>query len=422
MPLQMIKKILILGANFETASLVKTAKKMGIYTIVTDYLPDSYAKRIADAAYDIDGMDIEGLVELVRKEKIDGVMVGTADPLVPSYYKVCEMLGLPCYVTMDSVEAFTNKKKLKEVCAKFGIQGVPEYTLKQLQEDGAVRFPIMIKPVDGRSGMGVRVCRFSNEVPKAIEEALAVSRCKEFIIEQYMDCEDVLIYYTFAGGQYYLSAMADRYTYKAQEGKAPVVLGGVYPSKYINLYKETLHEKMCSLFRYLHIENGVLMIQAFVEDGKFYVYDPGFRLQGAATHILIDSINGFDQQKMLINFALTGKMAEKEVDEKNDYFFHGKVGASQTILLKKGIIKKISGIDEVGRFPEVISVTQRLFEGDEVRMPGTEQQVLVRFHIVCETKEKLRTVIEKINLAVHAWDIEGNEMCLGKLQADWIGE
>ena len=110
------KKLLILGANVETAGLVKTAKEMGIYTVVADYLPNSYAKKFADQPEDIDGMDIEKLVHFIRKEKIDGVMVGTADPLVPSYYKVCKILGLPCYVTEESVEAFTNKRKFKNIC------------------------------------------------------------------------------------------------------------------------------------------------------------------------------------------------------------------------------------------------------------------------------------------------------------------
>ena len=123
---------------------------------------------------------------------------------------------------------------------------------------------------------------------------------------------------------------------------------------------------------------------------------------------------------MLINFALNGKMESEEVAQKNDCFFHGKTGASQVILLKKGIIGKISGVEQVANFPEVVAVTQRLFEGDEVNMPGTEQQVLVRFHIVCETKGQLKIVINKINELVHVWDVEGNEMCLGKLQPDWI--
>lgn len=414
------KKLLILGANPETANLVRTAQRMGIYTIVTDYLPNSYAKKIADKAYDIDGLDIEGLIKLVRRENINGVLVGIADPLIFSYYKVCKELNLPCYITEEALDIFTNKRRFKSACKMFGICGVPEYTLEEIIEDKNISYPVLIKPVDGRSGKGMSVCYFKDEIDAAIEKALKDSRCKQFLIERYMECDDVFMYYTFVNGKFYLSAMPDRFTCEEQKDTAPVVLGAVYPSKYIELYENTLHKKMCELFQYLKIKNGVLLIQAFVENGKFYVYDPGFRLQGGAPHILINNVNGFDHQEMLINFALTGKMGEENIQEKNDYFFKGKIAASQTILLRKGIIKYIEGIDRVQKFPEIVSVTQRLFEGDEVSAIGTEQQILVRFHIVCDTKDSLRQIIEKINNIVHVFDIEGNEMKLGGLSPNWI--
>lgn len=412
------KKILILGANAETAVLVRTAQKMGIYVIVTDFLPNSYAKKIADKSFDIDGMDVDGLVELAQKEQVNGVLVGTADPLIPSYYKVCEKLKFPCYVTKEAVDTFTNKRKFKECCGKFGIQGVPEYTLEEVREDKNVKYPILIKPADGRSGKGMSVCYSINEVEAAINKALNASRCKDFLIERYMKCDDTFMYYTFSEGKYFLSAMPDRFTSKEQIGVDPVVLGGIYPSKYIKTYMDTLHQKMCAMFENLNIKNGVLLIQAFVEDGQFYVYDPGFRLQGGAPHILIQHINEFDQQEMLINFALTGKMGIEQIEKKNDYWFRGKIAASQVILLKKGIIKEIIGIEEIGKIEEVVAVTQRLFEGDEVTLVGTEQQILVRFHIVCESRERLKLIVNRINNTIQVFDEQGNNMCLKGLEID----
>ena len=53
------KKILVLGANPETANIVKVAQSLGVYTIVTDYLPaeKSPAKQIADEILDISTAD-----------------------------------------------------------------------------------------------------------------------------------------------------------------------------------------------------------------------------------------------------------------------------------------------------------------------------------------------------------------------------
>lgn len=412
-----MQKLLILGANPETAVLVNMAKNMGIYTIVTDNVPDAYAKRVADKSYDIDGMDIDRLADMVHKEHINGIMVGTADPLIKPYYALCKRVGLPCYGTEEAVRVLTNKTEFKKKCREYGIQGIPEYSFRECK-DGTARYPVLVKPADGRSGKGMTVCYAPNELDGAITKALEFSMSKQYIIEKYMQCDDVFFYYTFLNGQYYLSAMADRYASAEQVGVDPVVLGATYPSQYMQLYLDTLHEKMCHMFAGLGIQNGVLLIQAFVENGEFYVYDPGFRLQGAATHLLLAAVNGFDQRKMLIHLALQGNMGEKDLKEKNDPYFHGKLVGSQTVLLKLGCIREIHGIDAMREDPRIIAVTQRLFEGDKVYLRGTEQQILVRFHMVCKNKKDFQELVQKINHTVVAIDEQGNNMCLRGLFAE----
>jgi formate-dependent phosphoribosylglycinamide formyltransferase (GAR transformylase) len=51
---------------------------MGIYTIVTDYDPNAYAKQFADQAENVNAIDVDALVELAKKERVDGVLVGVA--------------------------------------------------------------------------------------------------------------------------------------------------------------------------------------------------------------------------------------------------------------------------------------------------------------------------------------------------------
>lgn len=410
------KRLLILGANAETTVLVNSARKLGVFTIVTDNVPNADAKKVADKSYDIDGMDLDALEKMALHENVDGVLVGTADPLIRPYFELCTRLGMPCYANEESVDVFTNKKRLKEKCKLFGIEGIPEYSYEEVMLDQNVVYPILIKPADGRSGKGMSVCYSKEEVNKAVDKALQFSIKKEYIIERYMQCDDVFVYYTFQNGKYYLSAMADRYTCKEQIGCDPVVLGGIYPSKYLNWYMQEIHPKMCQMFGDLQIKNGVLLIQAFVEDGHFYVYDPGFRLQGGAPHILINDVNGFDHREMLIEYALTGKMGTEDVGTKNDPLFRGKICASQTILLKKGMIAGIEGLDTVRKLKEVILTTQRLHVNDEVNMIGTEQQILVRFHLVCNDFRHLKQVVDKINEEIKVYDTEGNNMKLGGLE------
>ena len=98
-----MKKLLVLGANPETVSVILKAKEMGYYTIVTDYDPKAYAKQYADEALNIDATDVDRLVEIVKEKKIDGVIVGVAEALLYSYNAVCERTGLPCYIEKENI-------------------------------------------------------------------------------------------------------------------------------------------------------------------------------------------------------------------------------------------------------------------------------------------------------------------------------
>src|SRR5688572_18316283 len=100
------KKLIVLGGNPETGALVEIANVLGIHTIVVDPNPHAPAKKFAAESHELDGFDVEGIVNLARRRQVDGVLVGVADILVAPYYQVCEDMGLPCYASRVVVEAF----------------------------------------------------------------------------------------------------------------------------------------------------------------------------------------------------------------------------------------------------------------------------------------------------------------------------
>ena len=411
------KKLLILGGNSETAPLVEVANNMGIFTIVTSGRPGDAAKKVASKSYDVDGMDVIGLISIVKKEKIDGVLVGVADILVPSYFKVCEALNLPCYVTQNIINVFSYKDRFKKTCEQYGIHGIPEYDLDagmNSKDISKIKYPVMVKPVDNGGGVGMTVCYNEKDLYPAVDKALAASANKRFIVEKYMECDDMGIYYTFKDGVYSASCVYDRYTTNEQPGMSRVCLGGTYPSKHIKQYFCKMHQNACELFKDIGIKNGVLMLSAFYDNDEFYVYDTGFRLQGEAPHLLMKAIHGFDQREMLIRFALTGSMGNIDLHTMDDPYFRGNWGATLWFLLKKGRIAKIVGFDNILDDSRVIANMQRLYEGDIVTEEyiGTEKQVLSRIYLICDTKIELCEVIKYYIEKVKVYDVYGFDMLL----------
>ena len=417
------KKLLILGGNPETTPLVEIANSMGIKTIVTSGRSTDAAKKAAWKAFDIDGMDVEGLIELAKQEKVDGVLVGVADILVPSYCKVCNALGLPCYATEKIVEVFSYKDTFKATCEKYGVHGIPEYKLDadlKREDLDRVQYPVMIKPVDNGGGVGMTVAYNEIELRKGVQKALDASHSKRFIVERYMQCDDMGMYYTFKDGYCSASCIYDRYTTGEQEGFSRVCLGGTYPSKHLDEYCEKMHDNALHMFEEIGIQNGVLMLSGFYENGDFYMYDPGFRLQGEAPHLLMKAIHGFDQREMLIRFALTGSEGCVNLETEDDAQLRGKWAATLWFLLRQGTIDKIEGLDALDRDKRVVANIQRLHTGDTVLQEwiGNEKQVLTRLYLVCDSKKELRNCLKEYQAKVKVFDTNGNDMLLAGFDVD----
>ena len=72
-------KLLILGSDFVTISVVKEAKKLGIYVIVADLMQNSPTKEEADEAWLISTTDIDLLEQKCKEEKVIAIMFGASD-------------------------------------------------------------------------------------------------------------------------------------------------------------------------------------------------------------------------------------------------------------------------------------------------------------------------------------------------------
>jgi biotin carboxylase len=394
------KRLLILGGNPETEALVKYANELGVHTIVIDPNPNSPAKKSAVESYDLEVMNPHTILGKAKQLQLDGILVGVADILVPSYYNLCMALGFPCYATLDSIDIFTTKNGFRNRCEKYGVGVIPNYQVEKDFTDSdisAISFPVLVKPVDNGAGVGMNVSTNASELKDHINIAISNSKRKEYLVEKYMDCDDMLVYYTISDGVPYLSAAADRYTTKIQNVGSPVCSFARYPSKYLDLYISNVNDKVVNLIADSGVKNGVLNIQFFVGSDQFYAYDPGFRLQGEAPHLYLNKINDFDNRKMLINFALRSSTQEPDLKEKNDPYFKGKFAGTLWVLLKEGEIGQIIGLDNVKQVPAIFQVIQRLYAGDKVskEMIGTERQVFGRFYIVADSQNEL---VENIKL------------------------
>ena len=222
------KKLLILGSNAITCSIVEAAKVLGVYTIVTSWtkLEDAPAKQIADEYWDISLTDYDALLKGIKAEGVDGILTGFTDSYLLPYQHLCELANLPCYATKEVFETTMDKAKFKQLCRDNSIPVIPEYRIDTF--DPSVineKNKVIIKPVDNSGSRGVILCETPEDYQRCLEYALSFSEKKQVVIEKYMEMDSISLSYTIQDGVVSLSTTDDRHVHKAPKGSSVTNFG-----------------------------------------------------------------------------------------------------------------------------------------------------------------------------------------------------
>lgn len=412
------KKILILGGTTQLCDAVLAAKELGLYVIVTDFIEDSPAKRIADKSYLCSINDVEHLTEICVNEKVDGILNLCIDPGQIAYCKVCERLGLPCYGTIEQFEILTNKKKFKKFCMEHGVDVIREYPLDCGDIHGDLEYnlenmeyPVMVKPVDSRGSRGQTECYCKEDVIRAIPIAQEQSGEGGIIAEKLMTgAEDFSVIYMVKDKVPYPVWIGDRYLGTTENKLNKVALASSAPSRHIDTYLEKVNDRVCSMIKALGVVNGPVFFQGFWDGETVRFYDPGFRLPGGQGYRFNKAVYGTDLVKMLIHFSVTGEMSEEYGSLDYDCRLDGKTAVIFSPTLRLGRIKKISGLDKIESHRNVAGVTQVYFEGDCVSEIGNVKSRFGYIHIVCDSKSEAVETVKEIQSLISVLDEDGMEM------------
>lgn len=407
------KKLLILGGNAPSVDVVNAARKMGVYTIVTDWYDTSRspAKLVADEYWNESINDYDKLCTLIKEKGVNGIFTGFTDSYLLPYQHLCELTGLPCYASKEVFELTMDKARFKQLCRDNDIPVIPEYDLESF--DPSIindKHKVIIKPVDNSGSRGVILCTKPEDFQKCLDFALSFSEKKQVIIERYMEMDSISLSYTIQDGVVSLSTTDDRYVHKAANGSS-VTQCGVYPSKYTEAYIEKIDGKMKKMYERAGLKNGVLAVQFFTDGNEFYVMEMGHRLTGGQHYTYTMMENGISALDCLIHFAITGEMADYSIASKDNARFKH-VYCHLFVLGKEAQIFRFEGMDYIKQMPEVMHVTDMISVGQKIGADGTAAQKVEGLHIKVNDVEQLKKVLDDVKEHFHIYDENGNDLTI----------
>ena len=406
-----MKKLLILGGSSSSIDFVKTAKKMGIYTIVTDWnnVTDSPVKLDADEYWDVSIMDYDKLVDLSRKSGVDGIIPCMRDSYLTPYRILCDKLGLPCYLNKSTEEISINKLKFKAACTEYGIPVAKRYNIN-INDNlslATLPYPVVVKPADGSGSRGFKICNNIDDVRIAYPVAEKISTTGQVIVEDYIPYDATIIHYTLVNGKCYYSGISDKISCRFESSGSSVMGLQVFPSLGEKAYLETLNDKAINMFESLGFENGPVWIEAFFDGkDKFVFNEMGYRYGGSSTFYPVEWMFGFSQMEMLLNFAVgneTGHFIPVRNNSKQKYCI-------LPIHSKPGRIAEIRGMEDVLSRGDVYAYAPKYHSGQEIKDWGTAQQVFGYLHVLFSDKEGLNDTITEVLTQLKAYDEKGNNL------------
>lgn len=376
------KRLLVLGSTKLIAEIVKKAKEMGVYTIVTDNRPleKAPAKQISDEYCNVDFSDLPAIRQLITEKKINGVLTGFTDSYMQYYFKICEASGLPCYGEQRQIDIATEKAVFKQACMDAGVPVIPGVAASSLEEAESFcrknGYPVMLKPVDNSGSRGVIKCDERAALPDAFAYAMSFSENKTIIVEKYMDCDNIAVSYFAADGEIRLSTTDDRWMYKSEETGSSASSYSEYPSVYTNRYISEVNDTVVNMLKRNGFQNGMISLQAFVDEKSFYFCEMCFRPSGGQHYLITEDQHQIDQLRLLIEFAVTGECRKNWNANKESPCFQERYAVLRIFGIPGRKIAKLEGFDTLLRDRRVLKASAALTEGTQIGKSGTTAQVI----------------------------------------------
>lgn len=311
-----MKKILLLGGSAQQVIAIETAKRLGYYTVLCDYLIDNPGQYYADKFYLISTTDKEAIFKVALDESIDGVIAYASDPAAPTAAYVAEKMNLPTS-PYKSVETLCNKDKFREFLYQNGFHapqsGGYDNAVEANADIGRFHFPIIIKPVDSSGSKGATVLHSLDELEAALNYAFSFSRSHRIIVEEFIEKKhpyliggDIFV----ENGKIILWGLLNCHRDSNVNPLVPV--GKSYPLELDAVDIDNVKATLQAMVDKLHMKSCGMNVELVVDkNGKVWPIDVGPRNGGNMIPDLLGMIFNVDVVEMAIKSAM-GEIVEIE--------------------------------------------------------------------------------------------------------------
>ena len=345
-----MKKVLIIGASILQLPAILKAKELGYYVGVADYNPEAIGIPYADEYFNVSTIDIDGVVEVAKRLKPNGIMTLATDMPMRAVATACRELGLPG-ISPDTALKATDKAEMIKAFEAHGVEHPWYYVVSDRSVfDLIVRqasYPCIIKPTDNAGSRGVVLCHDKSELIKGYEYASHESRGGTVIIEEYLQGPEFSVEVMVVDGVPHVLQITDKITTGAPHF---VEMGHTQPTSQPQCVQEKIKDLACRAVKAVGINVGPAHVEMILTEQGPKMVELGARMGGdcITTH-LVPLSTGVDMVAATIKLACG---EEADIEPK-----WCKGSAIRYFDTPAGVLKGIDGVEKARSIPGVEEIS-----------------------------------------------------------------
>ena len=396
-----MKSLLILGAGIYQVPLIKTAKRMGIHTIVAS-IPGNYPGfELADEVLYENTVDYEAILKIAKDRNVDGIVTTGTDVAVITIGKVCDALGLTG-LSARAAEIASNKLLMKRAYEANGVRTARFRQIPINQEDyddliKDLRYPLIFKSIDSSGSRGITRVDSRSEFDAARKNAVNNTRSDSFIVEEFIEGEEYGAQAYVQNGRIEFILPHGDYVFHGDTG---VPIGHFAPYKLSDEVIEDTRIQLTGAIEAMGLDNCAINADFILSEGKCYVLEIGGRSGATCLAELVALYYDFDYYEKIIRVALG-----EHVDFVPGAKAHTTGVPNACMLLtsdKDGIIE--SQMDENPVNDNIVDVQFDYKPGDKVHKfrvgPHRIGHVITKGSTLEEAVDTLHTALDNIHICV----------------------
>ncbi len=315
-----MRTLLVAGAGTWQLPAIRIGKKLGYRIVATDLDPEAVGAGEADAFYPVSTRDLEGTLDIGRKEGISGITSIVSETATVTVAKVAETLGLPG-IPVDTAVAATHKGSMKRTLQAAGIPVAGGRIVTSVE--GLAEFlasassPCIVKPSDSSGQRGITLMDGDADPEHAFESAAQHASDRQVLVEEFLVGREINTTCIVRNGEPLVLSVSDRSTLPPPH--LGIAVAHLAPPEISSVEAGKVTDLAISSTRAIGIENGVTYPQMILTGNGPVLVEIAARVPGGFMNEVALYSSGIDMVEYQVLQAMGEETDLKDLESESVY-------------------------------------------------------------------------------------------------------